>query len=50
MQCFDSFSFQSYLFQMENNLFEDTMDYLFDKYYADFFGYENNDKNFLFEL
>jgi hypothetical protein len=50
MQCFDSFSFQSYLFQMENNLFEDTMDYLFDKYYADFFGYENNYKNFLFEL
>ena len=35
---------------VENNLFEDKIDYLFDKYYADFFGYENNEKSFPFEL
>ena len=39
MHSFDSFSFHSYLFEMQNNLFEDKMDYLFDKYYDDFFGY-----------
>ena len=50
MHSFDSFSFHSYLFEMQNNLFEDKMDYLFDKYYDDFFGYENNEKNFPFEL
>jgi len=50
MQFFDSFSFQSYLFSMENNLFEDKMDYLFDKYYTDFFGYEDGEKSFPFEL
>jgi len=50
MHSFDSFSFHSYLFEMENNLFEDKIDYLFDKYYADFFGYENNEKSFPFEL
>ena len=50
MHSFDSFSFHSYLFEMENNLFEDKIDYLFDKYYADFFGFENNEKSFPFEL
>ena len=50
MHSFDSFSFHSYLFEMENNLFEDKIDYLFDKYYDDFFGYENNEKSFPFEL
>ena len=47
---FDSFSFQSYLFEMENNLFEDKMDYLFDKYYTDYFGFENDEKSFPCEL
>ena len=46
MQFYDSFSFQSYLFGMENNLFEDKMDYLFDKYYTEFFGYEDGEKDF----
>ena len=46
MNFFDPFSFQSYLFGMENNLFEDKMDYLFDKYYTDFFGYEDGEKDF----
>ena len=47
---FDSFSIHSYLFGMEDNLFEDKMDYLFDKYYTDFFGYENGEKDFPSEL
>jgi hypothetical protein len=46
MNFFDPFNFQSYLFGMENNLFEDKMDYLFDKYYTDFFGYEDGEKDF----
>ena len=50
IQYCDSFNFQSYLFGMENNLFEDKMDYLFDKYYSDFFGYEDGEKSFPFEL
>ena len=50
IQCFDSFSFQSYLFELENNLFEDKMNYLSDKYYASFFGYEIDEKSFPCEL
>ena len=50
IRCFDSFSFHSYLFGMENNLFEDKMDYLFDKYYSDYFGYEDGEKSFPFEF
>jgi hypothetical protein len=46
MQFLDSFNFQSYFFGIENNLFEDKMDYLFDKYYTDFFGYEDGEKGF----
>ena len=50
MQFLDSFDFQSYLFGIENNLFEDKMDYVFDKYYLDFFGIENEEKIFPSEL
>ena len=50
LQYFDTFSFYSYLFEMENNLFEDKMDHPFEKYYANFFGYENDEKSFPCEL